>query len=170
MQQLPLAFISAENRSVAPPFSALAVPVYRVMLVRDAELSWPRPACRCAEDVARLLRHYLANVDREHFVVVLLDRKHQVIGVNTVAVGSLTAAVVHPREVMKAAVLANAAEMILVHNHPSGDPSPSTEDQQLTTRLVQAGRVLGITVVDHIIIGDGTERYYSFADAGQLSL
>jgi DNA repair protein RadC len=117
-----------------------------------------------------LLRHYLADVDREHFVVVLLNRKNQVIGVNTVAVGSLTAAVVHPREVLKPAVLANAAAIILVHNHPSGDPSPSTEDQQLTTRLVQAGRILGITVLDHVIIGDGTERFYSFADAGRLSV
>lgn len=132
-------------------------------------IPWPRPACRCAADVAHLLRQYLTDVDREHFVVVLLNRKNQVIGINTVAAGSLTAAIVHQREVMKPAVLANAASIILVHNHPSGDPSPSAEDQQLTTRLVQAGRILGITVVDHIIIGDGTERYYSFADAGRLS-
>jgi DNA repair protein RadC len=164
-----LTFVAAEQGAVTPPPSSLAVPIYRVTLVRDAEIPWPRPACRCAEDVAHLLRHYLADVDREHFVVVLLNRKNQVIGLNTVAVGSLTAAIVHPREVMKpAVVLTNAAVIILVHNHPSGDPSPSTEDQQLTTRLVQAGRVLGITVLDHIIIGDGTERYYSFADAGQL--
>jgi DNA repair protein RadC len=79
-----------------------------------------------------------------------------------VAIGSLTAALVHAREVFKPAVLANAAAVILAHNHPSGDPEPSREDRELTERLVKAGRLLGITVLDHVIVGE--ERFYSFAD------
>ena len=99
---------------------------------------------------------------------MLLDRKNTGIGINTVAVGSLTAAVVHPREVFKPALLANAAAILCAHNHPSGDPQPSAEDRALTTRLVEAGKLLGIQMLDHVIVGDGTETYYSFADAGTL--
>jgi DNA repair protein RadC len=76
--------------------------------------------------------------------------------------------VVHPREVFKVAILSNAAAILCGHNHPSGDPQPSQEDQRLTRRLVQAGQVLGIDVLDHVIIGDGTADYYSFADQGIL--
>jgi DNA repair protein RadC len=98
--------------------------------------------------------------------VALLDRKNRVIGINTVAIGSLTASVVHPREVMKPAILSNAAAIILCHNHPSGDPQPSQEDRVLTQRLVEAGKLLGINVLDHLIIGDGTQAYVSCADQG----
>jgi len=100
--------------------------------------------------------------------VVLLDRKNKVIGLNTVSVGSLTASICHPREVFKAAILANAAAVILGHNHPSGDPQPSQEDRVLTARLAAAGQLLGIEVLDHIIVGDGTEHFFSFADVGML--
>jgi DNA repair protein RadC len=98
--------------------------------------------------------------------VALLDRKNRVIGINTVAIGSLTASVVHPREVMKPAILSNAAAIILCHNHPSGDPQPSQEDRVLTQRLVEAGKLLGISVLDHLIIGDGTQAYVSCAEQG----
>ena len=94
----------------------------------------------------------------------MLDRKNKMIGVNTVSVGSLTASVVHPREVFKPAILGNAAAVICGHKHPSGDPQPSQEDRALTTRLVDAGKLLGIQVLDHVIVGDGTAGYFSFAD------
>ena len=81
---------------------------------------------------------------------------------------SLTASVVHPREVMKPAILSNAAALLCCHNHPSGAPQPSQEDRALTKRLVDAGQLLGINVIDHIILGDGSETYYSFADEGLL--
>jgi len=100
-------------------------------------------------------------------VILLLDQKNQVIGINTVSMGSLTASVVHPRECFKPAILCNAVSLICGHNHPSGDCQPSREDRALTTRLVEAGKLLGIAVLDHIIIG-GEERYFSFADEGLL--
>ena len=101
---------------------------------------------------------------------VLRDRLSYptVIGINTVSIGSLTASVVHPREVMKPAILSNAAALLCCHNHPSGAPQPSQEDRTLTKRLVDAGQLLGIHVIDHLILGDGSETYYSFADEGLL--
>src|SRR5439155_1910901 len=98
----------------------------------------------------------------------LLDQKNKVIGINTVSVGSLTASICHPREIYKPAILSNAASIICGHNHPSGDCQPSREDRALTTRLVEAGKLLGIAVLDHIIVGDGTSAYFSFADEGLL--
>jgi DNA repair protein RadC len=142
------------------------VPIYRVQLVHDAAMAAPRPQLRTSQDAADLFRRYLGPVDREHFIVALLDRKNRVIGINTVAIGSLTASVVHPREVMKPAILSNAAAIILCHNHPSGDPQPSQEDRVLTQRLVEAGKLLGISVLDHLIIGDGTQAYVSCAEQG----
>jgi DNA repair protein RadC len=142
--------------------------VYRVTLVREADITAPGPRLRGAEQAAELLRQYLGAVDREHFVVVLLDRKNAPIGLHTVSIGSLTASVVHPREVFKVAILANAAAFICGHNHPSGDPAPSQEDRTLTRRLVDAGKLLGIALLDHLILGDGTTAYFSFADQGLL--
>jgi DNA repair protein RadC len=99
--------------------------------------------------------------------VVLLDAKHQVIRDVTVSEGSLTLSVVHPREVFIPAMRASAAAVIFLHNHPSGDPTPSQEDRLLTARLVSAGSLLGIQVLDHLIVGDA--RYVSFADQGWLT-
>jgi DNA repair protein RadC len=144
------------------------VPIYRVTLVRETSITAPRPRLRSAQDAAELLRQYLGAVDREHFIVILLDRKNTPIGINTVSIGSLTASVAHPREVMKAAILANAAALICCHNHPSSDPTPSREDRALTQRLVEAGKLLDIPILDHIILGDGTTAYFSFADRGLL--
>jgi DNA repair protein RadC len=142
--------------------------VYRVQLVRKRALTWERAQLRSSQDVASLFRTYLGDTDREHFLVAMLDQKNKVIGVNTVSTGSLTASVVHPREVYKPAILSNAAAIICGHNHPSGAPQPSQEDRALTVRLVQGGKLLGISVLDHVIIGDGTETYFSFADEGLL--
>jgi DNA repair protein RadC len=116
-----------------------------------------------------LFKHYyprLRDLRHELFVIVLLDAKHAIIRDATVSKGSLTLSVVHPREVFNLAVRESAAAVIFVHNHPSGDPQPSPEDRVLTTRLVQAGDLLGIPVLDHLIVGDG--RYVSFADRGWL--
>ncbi len=144
------------------------VPIYHVTLVRESSITAPAPRLRSAAQAAELLRQYLGAVDREHFMVVLLDRKNAPIGINTVSIGSLTASVVHPREVFKSAILANAAAILCGHNHPSGDPAPSREDRALTQRLVEAGKLLGIAVLDHIVLGDGTTASFSFADEGLL--
>jgi DNA repair protein RadC len=143
------------------------IPIYRVSLVREGKLPCYAERIRSSASASQILHTYLAGVDREHFVILLLDQKNQVIGINTVSMGSLTASVVHPRECFKPAILCNAASLICGHNHPSGDCQPSREDRALTTRLVEAGKLLGIAVLDHIIIG-GEGRYFSFADEGLL--
>jgi DNA repair protein RadC len=163
-QQLSLFAVARESQSTENAPRWERVPIYRVTLVRESSVTTASEHMGSSWDVAEMVRKHLAGVDREHFVVVLLNRKNAVIGMNIVAVGSLTAAVVHPREVFKPAILGNAAAIICGHNHPSGDPSPSSEDRALTARLVQAGKVLGIEVLDHVIIGDGTSGYFSFAD------
>lgn len=116
-----------------------------------------------------LYTHYhptLRDLRHEVFKVVLLDAKHTIMRDATVSEGSLTLSIVHPREVFTLAVKESAAAVIFLHNHPSGDPTPSQEDRVLTARLVSAGEVLGIRVLDHLIVGDG--RYVSFADQGWL--
>jgi DNA repair protein RadC len=89
---------------------------------------------------------------REHFVVILLNARHEAIAVETVSIGSLNVSIVHPREVFKPAVVASAASIIVAHNHPSGDPEPSEEDLAITTRLAQVGELLGIALIDHVIV------------------
>ena len=145
-----------------------AIPRYQVSLVRDSSVHSLVAQVRSSRDARDVLAQYLDGVDREHFVVLLLDQKNKIIGIHTVSTGSLTASVVHPREVFKAAILSNAAAIVTGHNHPSGDPQPSREDRGLTDRLAQAGTLLGIALLDHIIIGDGTSTYFSFADEGLL--
>ena len=128
------------------------IPIYRVSLVREGRTNCYQKQIRSAVDASTLLHTYLADVDREHFVVLLLDQKNKVIGIHTVSIGSLTASVVHPRETFKIAILANCASIVIGHNHPSGDPQPSREDRTLTARLVEAGKLLGISVLDHVIL------------------
>jgi DNA repair protein RadC len=117
-------------------------------------------------DAAEVLRAHIGDSDREHFDALLLDTRNRVVGVHCVSVGSLNASVVHPREVFKAAILANAAAVILGHNHPSGDESPSAEDTALTQRLKQAGEILGIPVLDHLVLGESA--FHSFRERGLL--
>ncbi len=105
------------------------------------------------EAAASLVRPHLHGKQKEHFIALLLDNRHQFIRMCPIAIGSLSATLVHPRELFKEAIAASAAAMIVAHNHPSGDPQPSESDIQLTHRLVEAGRLLGIEVLDHLIVG-----------------
>jgi len=125
-----------------------------------------RPRIRAAEDVAALLRPRLAAEKREHFLVLPLSAKNEVLMVADVSVGTLTNTLVHPREVYEPAIRCGAAHIILAHNHPSGDPMPSAEDHRLTRVLKEAGNLLGIPVTDHVILG-GNE-FFSFAEDGVL--
>ena len=120
----------------------------------------------CSGDLFNHFHPALRDLKHELFKVVLLDAKNTVLKELTVSEGSLTLSIVHPREVFAFAVRESAAAVILLHNHPSGDPTPSLEDRQLTDRLVAVGKLLGIRVLDHVIIGDS--RYVSFADEGWL--
>lgn len=142
------------------------ISVVRVQMVREGRFPGHPGPVRNSSDAAEILRSYLAGADREYFVVLLLDQKHRINGLNLVAVGTQAMAVVHPREVFKPALLGAAAATILSHNHPSGDPDPSREDVELTRRLVSAGELLGIDVLDHIVIGD--REHISFADRGMI--
>lgn len=125
-----------------------------------------RPVIHTPEDAAHLLLPELREAQKEHFKSLLLDTKNRVVKMVTVSVGSLDASIVHPREVFKDAIAASAAGVIVAHNHPSGDPTPSPEDRQVTTRLVEAGKVLGIEVMDHMVIGDG--RWVSLKRLGWM--
>lgn len=112
----------------------------------------PRPI-RGPDDVICLAAiKRLRKAKREHFVVLLLNARHECEGIETISVGSLNASIVHPREVFLPAVLASAASIVLCHNHPSGDSEPSEEDVSISKRLVQAGELLGIGVLDHVIV------------------
>ncbi len=141
---------------------------FRVVLVREGTVptAWDRQV-RASRDVATLMRPLVAGLDREQFWVLLLNAKNRAIGLNLVSVGALNTTIVHPREVMKPAILSNAAAVVLVHNHPSGDPAPSAEDVALTQRLWAAGELLGIRVLDHVVVGDDG-GYCSLADQGAL--
>jgi DNA repair protein RadC len=123
---------------------------------------------RSPEDVAGLVVPEMKELDREHFKAVLLDTKNGIIKIVTVAVGSLNAALVHPREIFKAAVVASAAGIILVHNHPTGNPEPSEEDSNLTVRFARCGELMGIELVDHIIVGG--ERFVSMRERGMIAV
>ena len=141
-------------------------PRWRVKLVRETPApSFPNESLRASADVWRAFR-FLEHRDREEFWIAALDGKNRLIGTHSVSVGTLTASLVHPREVLKPLILASAAACVLVHVHPSGDPTPSAEDVAITQRLVQVCELLGARVLDHVIIGAG--RYFSFADDGRL--
>jgi DNA repair protein RadC len=120
--------------------------------------AWPaaeRPLVSTPEDVVALCATQLRGLDREHFWALALSTKNRLLRMVEVSVGSLNASIVHPRELFKEAVRISAASIVVVHNHPSGDPTPSGADLQLTRRLAKAGEVLGIELLDHIVIGDG---------------
>lgn len=120
---------------------ALTVPVRNPYIIKSPQ------------DVYNLIEPELRYLEKEHFVCVFLSTKNHVICTEIVSIGSLNSAIVHPREVFKAAIKRSSASLICVHNHPSGDPTPSSEDIELTTRLVEAGTLLGISVLDHLILG-----------------
>jgi DNA repair protein RadC len=119
-----------------------------------------------SNEVADHFLPYLRGLRKEVFKVLLLDARNRLIREETISQGSLTASIVHPREVFKVAIQESAAALILLHNHPTGDPTPSQEDRSITRQLVKAGEIMNIKVLDHIIVGDGV--HMSFADQGLL--
>lgn len=125
-----------------------------------------RPVIRCPEDVKNLLMEEMRYLDREHFRTISLNTKNHVLAIDTVSIGSLNSSIVHPRELFKNPIKRSSAALILVHNHPSGDPTPSKEDIEVTKRLSEAGKLLGIEILDHIIIGD--QKYISLKEKALL--
>ncbi|MEW6307645.1 MAG: DNA repair protein RadC [Bacillota bacterium] len=125
-----------------------------------------RPIVKCPGDAHDVVKEDLKYQDREHFRIIMLNTKHHVLCTEVVSIGSLASSIVHPREIFKTAIRRNAAAVILAHNHPSGDPTPSPEDLEVTRRLTEAGSLLGIEVLDHIIVGDNS--YTSLREQGLI--
>lgn len=146
--------------------TAKRVDIVSLKLVKESSLLYKERSVRSPEDGYQLMKLFLADKDREHFIVASLDTKNQPVSINVCHIGSLNASLVHPREVMKSAILSNAASIIVGHNHPSGLPEPSREDIDVTKRLVEAGKIIGIDVIDHIIVGD--ETYISLKEKGYI--
>lgn len=125
-----------------------------------------RAVIRSPQAVAELVMPHLRYENKEYFMAILLSTKNHVLSQPVISIGSLNASIVHPRELFREALRYAAASVILVHNHPSGDPAPSQEDVILTKKMVQAGQILGVSVLDHVIIGDG--KYVSMKEKGIL--
>lgn len=138
-----------------------------VRLVKEPSL-YPERKIRTADDVKKFMRDELSSFDREVFCVLNLAANGKVINMNIASVGTLSAAMVSPREIFKSSILSNAGSVILYHNHPSGSVQPSLEDYQTTKRLAKAGMLLDIKVLDHIIVAGRTGEMYSFAANGEM--
>lgn len=146
------------------------MPWHKLMVVKDSGRPiMPRYKVQSSKDIQDIMvkmSNYYSTLDREEFVIIGLDGKNKTMFYHSVSVGCLTSSIVHPREVFKMAIVSNAAALILTHNHPSGDPTPSPEDIDITKRLIEGGNILGIKILDHVIIGENT--YLSFADKGLI--
>lgn len=126
-----------------------------------------RDTIRCPSDAVQLVMEEMRFLQQEHFVCMFLNTKNRVIDKKCIFIGSLNASVVHPREIFREAIRCCAASVICIHNHPSGDPTPSNEDMEITKRLFEAGVMIGIDLIDHLIIGDQT--YFSMREQGLIS-
>ena len=143
------------------------IPRFDVRLVRDGRVATLEPTIiRHPSDTLPILEAELSELGYERFVALALNTKNFLTAVLPVSSGSLNASIVHPRELFQRAILANSAALIVGHNHPSGDPSPSPEDIALTRKLVEAGQLLDIPILDHVILGYG--RYVSFKERGLI--
>ena len=138
---------------------------YRVSVVRERTNRYAQ--VNSSQTLNTIAQELLSDAATERFLVFFLDSKNRVLGFNEASVGSLNTSVIHPRDIYRAAVIQGASAVVFAHNHPSGDPNPSSEDREITKRLIHAGKILGIRVPDHIIIGH--DCYYSFADAGHMN-
>lgn len=129
---------------------------------------WYTTTIKTPDDVANVLNEHLdiENADREMFIALYLDRKNQISYAQVVSTGGLSSSLVHPREIFRAAVLTNTASIIVAHNHPSGDPTPSKEDIETTRNLIEAGKIMGINILDHIIVG--CNGHVSLKDRGLI--
>lgn len=130
------------------------VNIVSIKLVKESSVIYKNRKIGSPSDAVELVRHFIESSDRELLIVCCLDTKNQPTAIHTVSIGSLNSSIVHPREVFKTAILSNSASIIIFHNHPSGDPSPSSEDISVTTRLKECGKIIGIELIDHIIVGD----------------
>lgn len=138
----------------------------RTQLMREPSGTYQEVRLSRPADVFQYLRRELEYADQEHFLSIPVNTKNAVIGVHTVNIGTINQTVVTPRDIFKTAILSGATGIILAHNHPSGDPKPSPDDKNTTRLMADAGKILGINVIDHIIVG--RDRYFSFKEQGLI--
>ncbi|MCU7211841.1 JAB domain-containing protein [Turicibacter sanguinis] len=148
--------------------SAIAkrVNIISLKMIKESSFLFQTRTISSPKDAYEMIHEQLEDLDREQFIIACLNTKNEPTNISVVAVGSLNKAIVHPREVFKTAILSNAASVMAFHNHPSGETTPSQQDIQLTNRLYEAGELLGIKLLDHLIIGDGT--FTSLKEKGYL--
>ena len=145
---------------------AKRINIVSIKMVKESSFLYQTRIISSPNDAYEMIREQLEGLDREQFIIACLNTKNEPTNISVVSVGSLNKAIVHPREVFKTAILSNAASIMAFHNHPSGDTDPSQQDIQLTNRLYEAGELLGIKLLDHLIIGDGT--FTSLKEKGYL--
>jgi len=146
---------------------AKRVDVVKIKMVKESSFLYETRRIESPDDAAKMVKRFIEDADREHFMVLCLNTKNEPTKIHTVSVGALNSVTVHPREVFKVAILANSSTVLLAHNHPSGDTTPSREDLAITGRLSEAGKIIGIEILDHIIIGD-SGRFVSFKAKGLM--
>lgn len=139
----------------------------RVKMVKERHAFYETNKVKSPRDVANVFHKFFDGIDREQFVVACLNVKNEIVNLSVVSIGSLNSSIVHPREVFKVAVLSNAGSIIVCHNHPSGNTAPSAEDIAVTERLKNCGEMMGISLVDHIILGDDGE-FLSLKEKGYI--
>jgi len=161
---MEVAVESAKESEKSAP--AKRVDVVRIQIIKESSILYKARKVTYPSDAYDLTKGFFEFADREQMIVCSLDTKNQPLTINVVSIGTLNSSLVHPRELFKPAILSNAASIIIAHNHPSGDPEPSSEDINITHRLKECGKLLGIELIDHIIVGD--ERYISLKDKGIL--
>ena len=135
---------------------AKRINIVSIKMVKESSFLYQTRTVSSPNDAYEMIREQLKDLDREQFIIACLNTKNEPTNISVVSVGTLNKAIVHPREVFKTAILSNAASIMAFHNHPSGETTPSQQDIQLTHRLYEAGELLGIKLLDHLIIGDGT--------------
>jgi DNA repair protein RadC len=144
------------------------IDIVKIQMIRDGTLEYGKKAIKGPQDLAELGQKFIQNSDREVFLLVSLNTRNHINCIHVVSIGTVNTALVTPREVMKVAILSNAASIAFIHNHPSGDPDPSQDDIQITNRLVDCGKLFGIGLTDHVIISDDG-KYESFLEKGLIS-
>jgi len=130
--------------------------IVSLQIVKESHQWYSKRQIQSPDDAVEIARQFLGNPDREHLIAICLSTKYEPTHIETVSIGSLDTTVAHPREMFKTAIMANSAAIILVHNHPSGNPEPSDEDQQMAKRVQETGKLLGIQLLDCIILGDSS--------------
>ncbi len=144
---------------------------FKIQLIRDSSIKVENlPKIESSQDAVNIIRQIpeIKYADREHFVVLFLNTKHRVLWIDIPFHGTIDASSVFPREILKAAILCGAAAIVVAHNHPSGEPAPSREDIQITKELNSACELMQVRLLDHIIVGDGNEKFVSMRDSGLM--